>query len=504
MGDTRGELAIVLHTHMPYVEGFGTWPFGEVWLWEAWADSYARLLPVLEGQPVTLGLTPVLCDQFEAMAGAAGDRMLSWLRDTRQADIEEDIEGFARIGHDDAVAELRREADDYLAAADAFEHRYGRDVLGALRALADSGVELATSGYTHAILPLLASRLGYDLQVSQATTSHERRFGSWTGGFWLPECAWRAGVDERLGERGVRWFCTDQTTTWGIGEPEQLEPVQTPGGPVALPIDWETIELVWGESGFPSWGPYRASHHRTFNNLRPWRVDGDYYDPDVARTQANGHASLLVKRVVHRLERYAKLRGRPGLLTLALDTELLGHWWYEGPWFLAAFFEHAERAGLRLSTVSDALTRIEPVRRELATSSWGEHKDLSTWDAPPVAEFAWDTRGAELRLYDELNGLAGSRPQECALRAARELMALQSSDWAFKVSHDKAGGYPRERFEAHLGDFERASSVVPQSPGSNPHPPVSERVAGLAPDLDFPTLHRYRCGHSSSPGSIPR
>ena len=34
-----GELAIVLHTHMPYVDGFGTWPFGEEWLWEAVASS---------------------------------------------------------------------------------------------------------------------------------------------------------------------------------------------------------------------------------------------------------------------------------------------------------------------------------------------------------------------------------------------------------------------------------------------------------------------------------
>jgi 1,4-alpha-glucan branching enzyme len=24
-----GDLCIVLHSHMPYVEGFGTWPFGE-------------------------------------------------------------------------------------------------------------------------------------------------------------------------------------------------------------------------------------------------------------------------------------------------------------------------------------------------------------------------------------------------------------------------------------------------------------------------------------------
>ena len=42
-----GELALVLHTHMPYVEGFGTWPFGEEWLWEAVAGSYLPLLDVL-------------------------------------------------------------------------------------------------------------------------------------------------------------------------------------------------------------------------------------------------------------------------------------------------------------------------------------------------------------------------------------------------------------------------------------------------------------------------
>src|SRR3979411_331815 len=61
----RGELAVVLHTHMPYVEGFGTWPFGEEWLWEAIATSYLPLLDVLGRAPITLSLTPVLGDQLE-------------------------------------------------------------------------------------------------------------------------------------------------------------------------------------------------------------------------------------------------------------------------------------------------------------------------------------------------------------------------------------------------------------------------------------------------------
>ena len=65
-GDAPAALAVVLHTHMPYVEGFGTWPFGEEWLWEAIACCYLPLLDVLDAAPgrVTLSVTPVLGGRF--------------------------------------------------------------------------------------------------------------------------------------------------------------------------------------------------------------------------------------------------------------------------------------------------------------------------------------------------------------------------------------------------------------------------------------------------------
>src|SRR3954453_12078320 len=66
--ETFGDLAIVLHSHMPYVEGFGTYPFGEEWLFDAVIRSY---LPVLEvARDLTMTVTPVLADQLED-AGAA-------------------------------------------------------------------------------------------------------------------------------------------------------------------------------------------------------------------------------------------------------------------------------------------------------------------------------------------------------------------------------------------------------------------------------------------------
>ena len=101
----RGELCILLHSHMPYVEGFGTWPFGEEWLLEAMASSYLPLLGVLErhaGQGArgiaTVGVTPVLADQL-ALPGV-GERFLAFMRGTRRECHSEDGAGLERAEQD--------------------------------------------------------------------------------------------------------------------------------------------------------------------------------------------------------------------------------------------------------------------------------------------------------------------------------------------------------------------------------------------------------------------
>ena len=162
MKPDRGALALVLHSHMPYVEGFGTWPFGEEWLWEAVATVYLPLLDLLEetGAPVTLGLTPVLCDQLETLPGPAGERLLGFLRETRRLVHEEDSAGLERTGHPELGAEVRRSGGDYVRAAETLE-RDGRDLLARIAALGSGGpVELWTSSATHALLPLMASNEG--------------------------------------------------------------------------------------------------------------------------------------------------------------------------------------------------------------------------------------------------------------------------------------------------------------------------------------------------------
>src|SRR5204863_379022 len=172
----------------------------------------------------------------------------------------------------------------------------------------------------------------------------------------------------------------------GLGSLDQLEPVATEAGPVAVPIDWQTIELIWSDRGYPSHPVYRDYHGRTTHDLRPWNNGGQPYDHEAALAQARRHAREFLDSVADRLEAYRSERGRPGLVCCALDTELLGHWWYEGPAFLAEVLERARAEGVDLVTLPQALEAFEPVeQRELGLSSWGREKDLSTWDSPKVA-----------------------------------------------------------------------------------------------------------------------
>ncbi|MEA2458767.1 MAG: 1,4-alpha-glucan branching enzyme [Thermoleophilaceae bacterium] len=466
---------------MPYVEGFGTWPFGEEWLWEAVAGVYLPMLRALREAPVTIGLTPVLCDQLEALEGEPGQRFLSFLGSVRAAIHAEDAAGLQAGGERELAAEVRRAAGDYSTAGYNFERMRG-DLLGELRELAATGVELWTGSATHAVLPLVATDAGLRLQVGGGIASHEHRFGTWSGGFWLPECAYRTGLERDLAEYGVRCFCVDQTTALGLGSLDQLEPIATEAGPVAVPVDWELVQLVWdGADGYPANPTYRDYHGRTLHDLKPWNTGGSPYHHYEALKLARAHARDFVAKAIARLDRYREERGKPGLSCFALDTELLGHWWYEGMHWLRFVIDEARLQGLALAQLPEALDRHEPVSRPLVDSTWGQPKDLTTWDSPGVADIAFAARGAELRTVAAAAGKSAGDP--ALERAARELLALQASDWAFQVTHDLAADYPRTRVAGHGAQLDAALAALADS-----RPVDDARLRNLAPTLDVSPL----------------
>jgi 1,4-alpha-glucan branching enzyme len=462
---TAGDLAIVLHSHMPYVEGFGTYPFGEEWLFDAVIRSY---LPVLEvARDLTLTVTPVLADQLED-PGAA-ERLRRFLVEWRIGAAEADL---AQVPAECRAA-CEGERQRYGRALELLDEAGGAPLAPFRRAAAEGRVALAASAATHAVLPLLATRQGTRLQLETGIRSHRRRFG-WDGGFWLPECAYAPGLEWRLAEQGVRWFCVDQSTRFELLE--ALAPVRTEAGPVALPIDWEAISWLWSLDGYPSDPAHAQFAGKSLRGIRIWRVGGGAYDPAAATAVARRQADEFLAATAARLRAYAERQRRRGLLVFAIDTELLGHWWSEGPIWLRAVLEGAEAAGVRLLTVPQALAEHEPVEGSLGASTWGEGKDLRTWDSPPVADLATGARRLELRLLRAISG--GLRGDRLA-RAARELLAAQASDWAFLDQRKQAGDYAYQRATDHA---QAMLEAIDSDRATDP------RMRSLAPDLSTAPL----------------
>jgi 1,4-alpha-glucan branching enzyme len=450
---------------MPYVEGFGTYPFGEEWLFDAVVRSY---LPVLEvARDLTMTVTPVLADQLED-AGSA-ERLRRFLIDWRIGAAEADLNDIAAEERPACAAER----DRYRHALELLDAAGGDPLAPFQRAAAEGRVALAASSATHALLPLLATDAGLRLQLDAGIRSHRRRFG-WDGGFWLPECAYDPGLEWALARAGVEWFCVDQSAH--EEPPAALRPVATEAGPVALPIDWEAISWLWDLNGYPSDPAYAQFDGKSLRGIRLWKIGGGAYDPEAAAAAARRQAGEFLAAITARLRRYAAERGRRGLVTFAIDTELLGHWWSEGPLWLTAVLEGAEEAGVRLVTVPRALEDHEPECRPLRRSSWGEDKDFSTWDSPPVADLAWATRRLELRLVREVRaGLHDGRAE----RGARELLAAQASDWAFLDRRGQAGDYAWLRATDHAEAFYEAIGCDRDT---------DRRMRSLAPDLTLTPL----------------
>src|SRR6185436_5234819 len=160
-----------------------------------------------------------------------------------------------------------------------------------------------TSAATHAILPLLATDAAVRLQVRTGIAAHRARFGAWRGGFWLPECAYASRLDPLLQEAGVHAVVVDLTDVLGRGDARQLRPIATEGGPLLVPVDRATAEFV-------------------------------------ARVAARVRDG--------------------GLAVCAFDTELLGHWWHEGPLWLEAVLDAAAREGIEIVGLDDALAAADP------------------------------------------------------------------------------------------------------------------------------------------------
>jgi 1,4-alpha-glucan branching enzyme len=399
----------------------------------------------------------VLADQLEAPEAAL--RCREFLEELREETHRLDILELTDEGRLGEAAALEQSLEVYRRAAERWRE-IGGDLLGAFAQHA-----AWTSSATHEVLPLAAVDGAVRLQVRTGIESHRRRFGSWNGGFWLPECAHAPWLDRTLAEAGVRASVVDWTDVLGFGSNENLRPHASGEGNVLMPLDRQLLDLVWHDDGYPSDPAYRDHHGLTTHHHRAWANDGEPWDPERAAEAVSRDAAAFVSAVLERLASARASMPDP-LAVVAADTELFGHWWHEGVDWLGAVVREADERGLRIQRLDEAIDRrrvaaVRPVAPPVTT--WGRGRTLETWSSPKAARYAWRIREAELRLRAQRDA------DPAVLRA---LMALEASDWAFLDDAGRTGDYPEERARAH-----RSATLVPL--GSD----GQDQLAALAPDL---------------------
>ncbi len=529
-----GAFAFVLHAHIPYCRSAGRWPHGEEWIHEAVLGTYIPLLIALydlkeENCPfkLTLDITPVLMEQLSD--SLVIDHIEEYLVDKVNR-AQSDVCRFEKAGEGHLLYLARFYLDRYQQILEAFRNRFHKDIILAFKKLQDEGyLEIATSAATHAYLPLLERDSSIYAQILTGIETYRHHFKSNPKSFWLPECGYRPsyytettgkrylkpGLEYYLSQMGINCFFAETHTIEGgqpIGKAQEqvLGPYSNIPKRYVLPFVpygestqkttylpyWvnspdiavigrnnQTSRQVWSaEWGYPGDFNYREFHKRDgISGLQYWKVTGlnvdlalkDHYDPYWATKRVEEHSKHYAGLVESLLLDYYQTNGKFGIVSSAYDTELFGHWWFEGvDWLKQVLLILARSEVVELTTAHEFIAQHPPQETvSLPESSWGMNGGHFVWENAdnywmlPIIQSAAMKMEQLTEAYPHATGFL----EQVLNQAARELLLLQSSDWAFLITTGQAKEYAIARFgyysdpdhyEGHAGRFYKLVHIV--------------------------------------------
>jgi len=518
--------SLVLHTHLPMVVNHGRWPHGSDWLNEATFECYLPLLDtahrlVAEGLSPrwTINISPVLAEQ---LASPEFQKELSFYYENVRRACTESRAYFSGLG-DEPIVALTYFWEEFYERMWELHRRIGGDIPGTFAELQRGGhLEIITCAATHGYLPLLSRDESIHLQLRTAVETHTRHFGRAPRGIWLPECAYRPryewtpptgsdrgrerrmrpGIEELLAAHGLEYFVADShlvaasepvflykdfiALKGDVGDTASALPVgerRSPyapyrvasrggtGSAIAFIRDPRSTLQVWSrDHGYPGDYNYLEFHKKHFpGGLRFWRItdsSGDFgtkqvYDPKIAAEKIGLQASHFVGLVRETIEQARD--GGQALVCSPYDSELFGHWWFEGPLWLEHVVREMSRNGVHPMTLSQALEVVPPQGPlQLPEGSWGEGGDHRVW-LNRETEWTWDRLySAEREWVEHLERGDGGNAELARVlsQASRELLLLQASDWQFLITTGAARDYAERRVAEHYAQFKQLSEMA--------------------------------------------
>lgn len=494
MGIEKGYLALVLHSHLPFVRHPEHDQFlEEDWLYEAITETYIPIINCFDGLVndgidfrMTMSLTPTLIAMLtDPLLQQRYVRHINKLIELSEKEIvrTQNQPEFNPLAH------MYR--DMFRNALFVFERKYGRNLVAAFKKFQDLGkLEIITCAATHGFLPLMENQNAVRAQIMVAVEHHKKHLGRPPQGIWLPECGYYPGLDQVLKDAGIRFFFTDSHGLFHASPRPKYAvyaPVYCPSGVAAFARDIESSKQVWSSiEGYPGDYNYRDFYRDIgfdldYEYVKPYLHDDgarvnlgikyhkitgttNHKDPYIrhwALEKAAEHAGNFMFNREKQVEWLSGMfRDRKPLVVAPYDAELYGHWWFEGPDWLNFFLRKiaCDQQTVRLITPSEYLKENPQCQMTTpAFSSWGYKGYAEVW---LDGSNDWIYRHLH-KAADRMTELAAAFPGAQGLRrralnqAAREVLLAQSSDWAFILKTGSHVEYAVKRTKDHILRFTR-------------------------------------------------
>ena len=472
---------------------------------------------------LSMDFSPV---DLEQIADPAFPQIFLDYCDEKISYAEKDYHHYTHIGDTALVPTTEFWREYYLDKKDRFIREFDGNIVRGFRELSDLGIlDAMTCGATHGYFPLLLDDRNILAQLRVAIDTHTEHFGKKPRGVWLPECGYRPagmwsppagpaeiqrrpkqmrrGIEELVVEAGLEYFVIDGHLLYGdsrgdasltleekrdalLREGRKLPSLATiyeveshDESMMQLPYDAcvfareaKTAMQVWSsDHGYPGGAAYLDFSKKHTSGLRYWRVTGKQVDigdklpyvRDDIEQQIADDALDFVQLVRTQLAEHEGAHTSCGLITAPFDTELFGHWWFEGPRFLAKMMEaFASIDDVIVTNLAEAIDTPAITREKatLAPGSWGFMGTDFVWMNPRVRwmwDFIYPLEQRWLKLLDYLkasfSGLTDREIPEALFmlveQAAREVLLVEASDWPFLVTNYAAEDYATLRLREH-------------------------------------------------------
>lgn len=490
---TKGYVSIVLHSHMPFVRHPEIEDaMEERWLFEAMSECYIPLIKAFDNLvndkinfKITMNISPTLMSMLEDEY--LNKRYIEYLKNS----IELSEKEVKRTEQDEKLNNLSMFYNERFNEILKVYESYDCRLMNAFKKFDKIGcLEIITCAATHGLLPLLmVNPETVRAQIATGVQSYIDCIGHAPQGIWIPECAYTYNLDPILKEFGLKYFISESTGVLNSSPKPRYgtyAPIATPNGVATFGRDMESSCQVWSNfMGYPGDYNYREFYKdigyempldyikpyinkdgiRLDTGIKYYRITGktdnkEYYDRENALNKAKDHGEHFSSCRSKQINDLSENMDQPPIILCPYDTELFGHWWFEGPEFIENFIRSSSKSDCNYELTSPAsYLKKYPIVQccSPSPSSWGENGDFSVWINPSND---WIYRDLH-KCAEKMIRLANTylNPTEIQKRilnqAARELMLAESSDWPFIIKNNTTVQYAVKRVNSHVERFNK-------------------------------------------------